>query len=887
MKIIKKYLIILLMSIFSLSLISGCNAKKCNIHIDSNNDGCCDNCSDEIKIICEHSWIDATCTKPKTCSKCGLTDGTAKTHNVVIDEKVEATCIEHGSTSGAHCSECNEILIKQNEIEKAEHTWSDATCSVGKTCTVCGAIGSEPNNHNAVVVKGYAATCSEKGLTDGSYCSICLKILSEQKEIEKVEHTWSDATCTNAKICTTCGLIDGIPVEHSIVIDEGYAATCINEGLTYGAHCSDCGKVLLEQVITPIADHTEVVDKGYEATCTKTGLTDGSHCLICNEVLKEQVEIPIADHTEVVDKGYEATCTETGLTDGSHCLICNEVLKEQETILSLGHDWQEATYKAPKTCKTCGATEGSKLECLLHEDKDNNGFCDKCDEKILYKSKWEANKQTGGWNGLGMIVKIYVTNVTNYDPFDMGYTASDKKILQKRIREIESAYGIDLVYENWPNSAPWGLNRINYLKQGNFDEDLYIVSIDSSWISTLVNGGCLAELATLDSEYNVYSGIFTEIGYQETYEGSGEYVPGTYLQDKNNNILVSYLNKIFGYVKDKPRPDYFMYYNADLIASVGMTDPAELWLRGEWTYSNFYSYCMQLQSFLENNQYALSLNFAEFIIGLTASTGSSIATARPSLGLTTSSVIEKFGLVQYLYSSGCYENRSSEEVSNGFLQSNVAFVNGKLWFMRDASRFNPQVCDFTIGAVPYPTADGQGGQPITTTEKDNAIRDYYYEPIELVEGSGEYISGVDMSNSSFAVPYCTTSECFSIIDTVSGKNGINNKILFAIIYDLYNGLGNDPEIEEVDEDTTYRNWLLTKFDKYLYADVIMSVQNKIYPELIENVSYIVGGGVHYSGNGFWELALNICKNPSINPATKLNEVLSDYRQAMINIGYSL
>ena len=329
--------------------------------------------------------------------------------------------------------------------------------------------------------------------------------------------------------------------------------------------------------------------------------------------------------------------------------------------------------------------------------------------------------------------------------------------------------------------------------------------------------------------------------------------------------------------------DYFMYYNADLIADAGMTDPAELWLRGEWTWSNFENYCEELQAKLGQDKYALSVGFAEFIIGSTASTGGKIATTRPSLGLTTSTVIERFQAVQRLYASGCYENRTYEDVSKGFLNQSVAFVHGNLWFMGDESRFDPNYYDFVIGAVPYPTADYDGGQPITTYDESEAIRDYYNQPIELVEGSGEYISGVDMSNSSFAIPLTSTSECFSIIDTSNGKNGINNKILFAILYDLYSGLGQDPEQEEVDEDTEYRNWLLTKFDRSLYADVIMSVQDNMYFELIENVSMIVGSGNHIQG--FWGLAAKICKNSSIDPYTSLSEVLNDYKNTNIYFNF--
>lgn len=630
------------------------------------------------------------------------------------------------------------------------------------------------------------------------------------------------------------------------------------------------GDITLKAVWEKAACEHDWAPATYSApqTCTKCGETQGSP-LTC---------------TSHVDANGDNKCDNCGSTVSSGDPDCE-------------HEWIPATYTDPKTCSKCGATEGSPLTCTEHVDENSDNLCDNCGATIdsgssaEYKPRWEPNQQTSGWKGNGMTVKILVLPKSSWDPFDPGYTGTNKKIMQKQIRNIEKAYEIDLVYEDWPDAAAWGPTRVEYIKtktnSGDFaKEDVYVVNISSAWIPTLVKSGCLAELASLDSEFNAESGIFTEIGYQETYEGSGVYVPGTYMQNPTNNQVTSAMGKVYGYVNGNVRPDYFMYYNADMIAEAAMDDPAELWLKGEWTWSKFESYVAELQAALGDGKYALSVGFPEFVIGSTASTGSKIATTRPSLGLTSTAVIERFQAIQRLFASGAYEKRNVEDVSQGFLEKNVAIVHGDLWFIGDASRFDPAVCDFVIGAVPYPTADNDGGIPVTTFDENEAIKDYYGNPLELAEGTGEYISGVDMSGSSFAVPYGSTG-CDSIIDTSNGKNGINNKIIFAILYDLNSGLGDDPEKAKVDTETAYRNWLLTKFDRELYADVIMSVQDCTYFELIELVSMTVGGGSHFGTNAFWPLAATICKDSSISPATKLNEVIQDYKAAMRAMGYIL
>ena len=87
--------------------------------------------------------------------------------------------------------------------------------------------------------------------------------------------------------------------------------------------------------------HKVVVDQAKEATCTEDGLTEGKHCSVCKEVIKKQEVIPATGHKVVVDQAKEATCTNTGLTEGIHCSICNKIIKKQGIIPALGHDFKD------------------------------------------------------------------------------------------------------------------------------------------------------------------------------------------------------------------------------------------------------------------------------------------------------------------------------------------------------------------------------------------------------------------------------------------------------------------------------------------------------------------------------------------------------------------
>lgn len=72
---------------------------------------------------CRHNWCEATCTAPKTCYKCGATEGEAIGH---IWE--EATC-----TVPKTCARCG-----ATEGEPEGHIWKEATCTSPATCTKCG-----------------------------------------------------------------------------------------------------------------------------------------------------------------------------------------------------------------------------------------------------------------------------------------------------------------------------------------------------------------------------------------------------------------------------------------------------------------------------------------------------------------------------------------------------------------------------------------------------------------------------------------------------------------------------------------------------------------------------------------------------------------------------
>lgn len=76
-----------------------------------------------------HTWKDADCTAPKTCTECGKTEGELGPH-----VWVEATCEQ-----AKHCELCGET-----EGQPLTHNWTEATYDAPRTCSLCGKTEGEP-----------------------------------------------------------------------------------------------------------------------------------------------------------------------------------------------------------------------------------------------------------------------------------------------------------------------------------------------------------------------------------------------------------------------------------------------------------------------------------------------------------------------------------------------------------------------------------------------------------------------------------------------------------------------------------------------------------------------------------------------------------------------
>lgn len=214
---------------------------------------------------------EATCTEPKLCKVCGDVMKQALGHEEVIDKAFTPTCTEPGKTEGKHCSRCNTVLVEQEvipidpdaheddggyytaptctkdgyttyecywcdrirtEVDTGTalgHDWQDATCTTPKTCARCGITEGSALGHSEVAIPAVKATCTEGGLTEGSYCSRCNEILVQQTIIPAAHTSGGAATCTTAEVCTVCKEVLKEALGHDL---NQFGTRCVRCGST-------------------------------------------------------------------------------------------------------------------------------------------------------------------------------------------------------------------------------------------------------------------------------------------------------------------------------------------------------------------------------------------------------------------------------------------------------------------------------------------------------------------------------------------------------------------------------------------------------------------------------------------------------------------------------
>ena len=322
----------------------------------------------------EHRWNDATCTAPKTCSVCKITEGSALGH------KYETAWSKDADKHWHKCSVCD---IRNSEEKHNFNDWTIATPATEKeeglkrrVCKVCEyseevIIPKLEHTHKLTKVIGTPATCTEGGTKDYWRCDGCDKRFENEQgttvitdiNIPAKGHSKGDAKKEKevAATCTTDGNYDEVIYCTDCHAEISRTKKIITAtGHKFGgweivkeATCTAEGR---EERVCSVCSAKEDKDIGKLSHTKSDWITDeNNHWKICT-VCKSVVETEAA-HTFgnwVIDKNA------TEATEGSkhrECIICGRI--NRETIPALGHihsfdrEVTEPEYlKSEATCTT-------------------------------------------------------------------------------------------------------------------------------------------------------------------------------------------------------------------------------------------------------------------------------------------------------------------------------------------------------------------------------------------------------------------------------------------------------------------------------------------------------------------------------------------------------
>ena len=187
----------------------------------------------------EYSWADdnSTVTATRVCEN---DNSHVETEDATVTVVITApaTCEVKGQTTYTGSAYENEAFTAQT-----------------RTLTDIDALGHIPVTDDAV-----EATCTKTGLTEGSHCSVCKKILKAQEVLPLVDHQYA--------------IFDAVP------------ATCEETGLTSHVECTECGNILIASTTIPALGHewgepTYIWSKdNTEITATARCTRDEHHTII-------------------------------------------------------------------------------------------------------------------------------------------------------------------------------------------------------------------------------------------------------------------------------------------------------------------------------------------------------------------------------------------------------------------------------------------------------------------------------------------------------------------------------------------------------------------------------------------------------------------------------
>ena len=344
-----------------------------------------------------------TCTKGKTCEKCGAEYGEKdpNNHDLVHHDAKAPSCTEIGWDAYDTCSRCDYTTRKELPALK----------------------------HNLAYYKAKDPTCTKPGCDAYETCSRCdyttyverpaLKHDLRQRVIKAPTCTqmgWAYETCSRCDYSAT-PLLPAL--NHDLVQHDAQAPTCTKPGWSAYETCSRCDYTTYAE--QPALNHALVNHDAKAPTCTEIGWNAYETCSRCDYTT--YTELTALNHDLVQHDAQAATCTENGWDAYETCSRCDYTTYAEQPALNhdlVNHDAKAPTcteigWNAYDTCSRCDYTTYAELPALNHDYQavtveptcETDGYtvftCSRCKDSYTADPTDQLGHQFGAWspNGTG------------------------------------------------------------------------------------------------------------------------------------------------------------------------------------------------------------------------------------------------------------------------------------------------------------------------------------------------------------------------------------------------------------------------------------------------------------------------------------------------------
>ena len=332
------------------------------------------NCDEVENESCSGGTGTFTCTKGKTCEKCGAEYG-------VLGHDWGAWTSDGDGTHGTHTRRCTRC-----DKEETESCSGGATCTSPGVCATCG--GSYYGGHD------WGEWSSAGNGTHIRNCKNCYKV-------DTASCTGGTATCTAKAVCEACGGEYGEkdPNNHALVHPSAKAPTCTEIGWDAYDLCVRCGYTTRKEL--PALNHDLVRHVAQAPTCTEKGWAYDT-CSRCDYTT--YAELPALNH-DYQAVTVEPTCETDGYTIFT-CSRCKDSYTADPTD-KLGHQFgawspnetgSQSADCLRQGCAHTGSTDCRKFNFRTAENESLT-FCPVCGqaenaaqlEKIEAATAWAAS----------------------------------------------------------------------------------------------------------------------------------------------------------------------------------------------------------------------------------------------------------------------------------------------------------------------------------------------------------------------------------------------------------------------------------------------------------------------------------------------------------------